>query len=53
MNIYGYKKKIKEANKELSKGERNLGTKRYDILERRIKCWRHCIQKLRDSRKKN
>ena len=51
MNIYGYKQRIKEANEELKKGKRDLGEGRFNILERRIRCWRHCIENLRKQKK--
>ena len=50
MNIWGYKKKIKQATEELKTGKRNLGEKRFKILEKRISCWRNCIGKLREQR---
>jgi len=50
MNIHYYKQKIKQANKELKKGEKELGKRRYNILKNRIICWRHCIEKLRNKK---
>ncbi len=51
MNIWGYEKKIKKANKEFKLGKNKLGERRYNILEKRIICWRHCIEKLRRRKK--
>lgn len=52
MNIWGYKKKIKETNEKLKQGKRYLGIGRFENLEKRIRCWRHCIEKLRELKKK-
>jgi len=51
MNLTGFKRKIKEATEELKQGRRNLGEGRFNILERRIRCWRHCIENLRKQKK--
>jgi hypothetical protein len=53
MNITGYKRRIKKTKKELSKGVKKIGEFRFKRLERRILCWRRCIEKLREKRKKH
>lgn len=52
MNIYGYKSKLNKVNRELKKGERDLGTKRFNYLEKQKLCWKHKIENLRTKRKK-
>ena len=49
MNITGFKLKIEKAKKELM--QREIGTKRFNLLERRLIYYRKSIKKLKDKKK--
>jgi len=50
MNIHGYKKKIQDIKRELRKGKKELGSHKYNQLQKRKENYQRQIRRLRKER---